>query len=101
MSIVVIGGHDRMKKKYQEVGNEFGCKIKVFTYHTPNLEKNIGRPDCIIMFTDVVSHKLINTARKICKKNQVPSLRLHNSSLNSIKSALEQVVTEKKKTTLK
>jgi len=92
MSIVVIGGHDRMKKKYQEVGSQFGCKVKVFTYDTPKLEKNIGSPDYVIMFTDVVSHKLINVALKICKKNQVPNVRLHNSSLNSIKSAFEQLV---------
>ncbi|KJS21607.1 MAG: hypothetical protein VR72_09725 [Clostridiaceae bacterium BRH_c20a] len=85
MCIVVIGGHERMKKQYQEVGKNFGYKVKVFTYDTPKLDKCIGCPDYVIMFTDVVSHKLVNVASKVCKKNNLPSIKLHNSSLNSIK----------------
>jgi len=91
MSIVVIGGHDRMKKLYQEEGEKLGYKVKVFTYSPPQLEKSIGCPDYMVIFTDVVSHKLINAALKICRKKKVPNIRLHNSSLKSMRTALEQV----------
>jgi len=85
MSIVVIGGHERMRKQYQLVGKKYGCKVKVFTYNTPKLEKCIGCPDYVIMLTDVVSHKMIDIATKVCKRNNLPNIKLHNSSLNSIK----------------
>lgn len=91
MSVVVIGGHERMIKQYKNVGKKYGCKVKVFTYNVPQLDKNIGNPDYLIMFTDVVSHKLVNTALKISRKRNVPTIRLHNSSLNSINDALEKI----------
>lgn len=93
MSIVILGGHERMRKQYEEVGKKYGCKVKVITYNAPRLDKCIGCPDYMVLFTDVISHKLVNTALNICRKRKIPNIRLHNSSLNSIKSAFEQVVT--------
>lgn len=89
MSVVVVGGHDRMKKIYQDVGTKQGHKVKVFTYCPPRFEKLLGNPDYVVIFTDVISHKLINTALKVCKKKKVNSIRLHNSSLKSFQTALE------------
>lgn len=91
MSIVVIGGHDRMCRQYEEEGKKYGCKVKVFTQHTSQFEKEIGRPHYIVVFTDVVSHKMVKAALNVSKKKGIPNLRLHNGSLNSIKTALEMI----------
>jgi len=94
MSVVIIGGHERMERIYRDTGKKHGCKIKVFTKMQGDLHKRIGNPDYIVMFTDVVSHKLINTAMKILKKKNIPSLKLHNSSLQTLEKALVQVKCE-------
>ncbi|SHH25871.1 hypothetical protein SAMN02745135_00237 [Caloranaerobacter azorensis DSM 13643] len=91
MSIVVIGGHERMCKLYKDIGKKYGCRIKVFTHMNSNLDKRIGKPDYIVMFTDVVSHKLVCKTLKLCKNKNIPNLRLHNSSLNTLESALENI----------
>ena len=91
MSIVIIGGHERMERNYKEVGKKFGCKVKVFTKMKVDLYRRIGNPDYIVMLTDVVSHKLINTSMKISKKKNIPNLRLHNSSMQTIEQAFKQV----------
>lgn len=39
MSIVIIGGHDRMACQYKEICKKYQCKAKVFTQMSGNLEK--------------------------------------------------------------
>ena len=31
MSVVIVGGHDRMNCQYKEICKRYGCKCKVFT----------------------------------------------------------------------
>ena len=45
MSIVIIGGHDRMVCQYKKVCQKYQCKAKVFTQMSGNLSKKIGTPD--------------------------------------------------------
>ncbi|SKC81236.1 DUF2325 domain-containing protein [Maledivibacter halophilus] len=88
MSVVIIGGHERMERIYKDAGKKHGCRVKVFTKMKGDLMKRIGNPDYIVTFTDVVSHKLVNTTMKISKKKNIPNLRLHNSSLTTLENAL-------------
>ena len=43
------------------------------------------------MFTDVVSHKPVNSTRTVSKKKDIPSIRLHNSSLQAFESAVAEI----------
>ena len=58
MSIVIIGGHDRMVCQYKEICKKHKCKAKVFTQMSGNLKEKIGRPDLVVLFTNTVSHKM-------------------------------------------
>lgn len=40
MSIVIIGGHDRMVCQYKKVCQKYQCKAKVFTQMSGNLSKD-------------------------------------------------------------
>ncbi len=91
MSIVIIGGHERMERVYKETCKKHGCRAKIFTKPTKDLNKRIGDPDCILMFTDVTSHGLVNTSMKISKKKNIPNIRLHNSSIQTLESALVEM----------
>ena len=72
MSVVIIGGNECMSRKYTDICQEHGCKAKVFPKETGPLEKKIGSPDLMILFTNTVSHKMIQGAMKAAKKNSVP-----------------------------
>ena len=50
MSVVIIGGHDRMVRQYQDICKSYRCKAKVFTQMTGDLKKQIGRPDLCVLF---------------------------------------------------
>ena len=59
MSVVIIGGHDRMVRQYKEICENHKYKAKVFTQMKTGLDKLIGRPDLLILFTNTVSHKMV------------------------------------------
>ena len=58
MSVVIVGGHDRMVSQYKKICKDFKCKAKVFTQMSANLSGQIGSPDLLILFTNTVSHKI-------------------------------------------
>ena len=62
MSIVIVGGHDRMVHQYKKICKEYKCKAKVFTQMSGNLSEKIGSPDLLILFTNTVSHKMVHCA---------------------------------------
>ena len=50
MSVVIIGGHDRMVCQYKKICKSHKCKAKVFTQMSADLDKQIGDPDLCILY---------------------------------------------------
>ena len=90
MSIVIIGGHDRMICQYKKICKNYKCKAKVFTQMPGDLKKQIGSPDLCVLFTNTVSHKMVKCALEEAKKKEVEVVRCHSSS----GAALEQILEE-------
>lgn len=90
MSIVIVGGHDRMAGKYKEIGKNYRCKTKVFTKTTGGFKEQIGCPDLMIVFTNTVSHRMVLSAVKHAQKNGVPIMRCHTSSGEALKTILSE-----------
>ena len=72
MSVVIVGGHDRMVSQYKKICKDFKCKAKVFTQMSANLSGQIGSPE----------------AEK-CNANIV---RCHTSSQNALTEILQREV---------
>ena len=88
MSIVIIGGHDRMVRQYHDICKAYKCKAKVFTQMTGDLKKQVGKPDLFVLFTNTVSHKMVK-----CALDEVGAstdiVRCHTSSGNALNGILE------------
>jgi hypothetical protein len=80
MSVVVVGGHDRMVSQYKKIGKDFNCKMKVFTQMSANLSSKIGTPDLVVLFTNTVSHKMVHCAVQEAEKCNAQIIRCHTSS---------------------
>ena len=89
MSVVIIGGHDRMVCQYKKVCKQFQCKAKVFTQMSASLGKQIGSPELIVLFTNTVSHKMVKCAVAEAEKNNANVVRSHSSSGNALGEILE------------
>ena len=60
MSVVIVGGHDRMVAQYKKICKSYNCKAKVFTQMAAGMDKQIGQPDLLVLFTNTVSHKTVS-----------------------------------------
>ena len=54
MSVVIIGGHDRMVCQYKKICKEHKCKAKVFTQMPAKLSSQIGYQ--VLAEKDLVYH---------------------------------------------
>lgn len=89
MSVVIVGGHDRMVMKYKEICKKHRCKVKVFTQMSANLDKQIGSPDLLVLFTNTVSHKMVKTAVEEAKRSNTEIVRCHTSSATALSEILK------------
>ena len=88
MSVVIVGGHDRMVTQYKEICKKHKCKAKVFTQMSADLNKQIGSPDLLVLFTNTVSHKMVKTAVEEAKKSNTEIVRCHTSSGTALNEIL-------------
>ena len=63
-----------------------------------DLNKKIGTPDLLVLFTNTVSHKMVKCAMEEAKRNEIPVVRCHTSSKAALTDILEKqcVVKEKR-----
>ena len=95
MSIVLVGGHDRMQDEYREICSSRGHRVKVYTQMPARFDKAIGNPDRIVLFTSTVSHKMMLTAMKEAKKKNISVVRSQSSSASSLLDLLKKLESEK------
>ena len=84
MSVVIVGGNERMVCQYEDICKGFGSKEK------GAMKKKIGVPDLMILFTSTVSHKMVNCAVEEAKKKSIPVCRCHTSSAAALENILKQ-----------
>lgn len=89
MSIVIIGGHDRMCCRYKEICKRYGHKCKVFTQCPGNLKKQIGTPDLMIFFTGAVAHKMVNVAAEQAERVNAAVEHCRSGSVTALADILE------------
>ena len=89
MSVVIIGGHDRMVTQYKKICKTYNCKAKVFTQMSASLEQ-IGTPDLLVLFTNTVSHKMIRCALDEVRPDTTQIVRSHTSSASALNEILSQ-----------
>ena len=89
MSVVILGGNERMEHTYRNVCNEYGHKAKVFTKENGSFKKKIGKPDLIIFFTCTISHKMVQVALKEAKRNNIPVAKIHTSSTFALRNIFQ------------
>jgi len=92
MSIVVVGGHDRMSREYLDVCKKYNCKAKIFTQMKAGLNDKIGNPDVIILFTNVVSHKMVRKAKKEADRKNIKIINNHNSTGHSLEEIIRNII---------
>lgn len=89
MSIVIVGGHDRMHCRYKEICKKRGFKCKIFTQCPSNLKEQMGSPDVVVLFTSTVAHKMVGVASAVAQKAGAYVARSHSSSACALTELLD------------
>ncbi|MEA5059166.1 MAG: DUF2325 domain-containing protein [Candidatus Pelethousia sp.] len=90
MSVIIIGGNECMERLYEEACLAHGYKrAKVFTKVEGGIKKKLGNAELYILFTNTVSHKMVNSALNEAKKCNACVERCHNSSLCALRAVLK------------
>jgi hypothetical protein len=95
MSVVIIGGNECMVCRYKDICKKHGCSAKVFVKERSGFKKKIGKPDLMILFTNTVSHKMINSAVSEAKRSNTKIARSHSSSVAALTNVLQDYLEEK------
>ena len=75
--------------QYKTLCKKYGHRAKVFTQMKTGLDKLIGRPDLLILFTNTVSHKMVRCALDEIDGKHTDVVRCHTSSGNALTGILE------------
>ena len=89
MSVVIIGGNECMVCQYEKICRDHGCKAIVFAKERSGFKKKLGNPDLMILFTNTVSHKMVNSAVTEAKRNKIQIARAHSSSAAALTNVLK------------
>lgn len=92
MSVVILGGHERMECRYKEICKQYDCNAKVFSKMPGNFKGQLGKPDLLVLFTGTVSHKMVHSAMKQLDKSNTVIAHCHSSSACALKGVLEEHV---------
>lgn len=90
MSVVIVGGNDRMVGQYRDLCREYDCATKVFTQMPGTLKKKIGSPDIMIVFTSTVSHNMVTCAVSEAKRTHTRVVRCRSSSMAALRNILQE-----------
>ena len=88
MSVVIVGGNERMERQYKELCGEYRCQAKVYTKEA-GMSGKVGSPDLLVLFTGTMSHKMLQGALCAVKGKDTIIARSHSSSMAALRGILE------------
>ncbi|MCM1148610.1 MAG: DUF2325 domain-containing protein [Butyricicoccus sp.] len=90
MSVVIVGGNDRMVRQYMDLCEQYKCRAKVFTQMKSGLKSKIGSPDLLVLFTGTMSHKMLRCALSETRGGGAVVVRSHSSSMEALRGILNE-----------
>ena len=83
MSVVILGGNECMVRKYKDLCRSYQCKMG------GTLKNRLGNPDLLVMFTDTISHKMVQNALNETRGQDTVIVRSRSSSMSALGTILE------------
>ncbi|MDD2501541.1 MAG: DUF2325 domain-containing protein [Geobacter sp.] len=88
MSIVLVGGMDRLGEKYLHEAKKLGMDLRIFSQAEQNMGSKIKYADAVVIFTNKVSHHARNEAKSAAKKHGVPIFMHHACGVCTLRECL-------------
>ncbi|BCR03588.1 hypothetical protein DESUT3_06570 [Desulfuromonas versatilis] len=89
MSIVVVGGMDRLERHYRREAEKLGHQLQVFNSASARMSARIQGSDALVLFTNKISHKARNEAVATARKSGIPVYMYHSCGLCTLRDCLQ------------
>ena len=88
MSIIMVGGMDRLAPHYTAEAKSFGIDLKIFSQPEKGMGDRIGKADAVILFTGKISHRGRREVMAAARKNDIPVMMYHSCGLCTFRECL-------------
>ena len=78
-----------MVRKYKDLCRSYQYTAKVLPKMGGTLKGRLGNPDLLVMFTDTISHKMVQNALNETRGQNTVIRRCRSSSLSALRDVLE------------
>ncbi|MGE4319026.1 MAG: DUF2325 domain-containing protein [Deferribacterales bacterium] len=92
MKVCIIGGLQRRENEYLSALKQIGCKAKVFNELNNSFETSVKCTNCVVFLTKLASHNMINKAKNICRRHNIPFVCTDKTSPDSVSCILKEVL---------
>lgn len=89
MSIVLIGGMDRLEKQYVKEAEKLGMDLRVFTRAENGIASKLKNTDAVVIFTNKVSHRAKNDAMSAARTHDIPVFMHHACGVCTLRECLK------------
>jgi hypothetical protein len=88
MSIILVGGMDRLGEKYLKEAKDLGMDLRIFSQAKQNMGSRIKHADAVVIFTNKVSHQARHDAFNAAKKQGIPVFMHHTCGVCTLRECL-------------
>lgn len=89
MSIVLVGGMDRLGEKYQKEAKDLGMELSIFNRAKQCMEAKIKHADVVVIFTNKISHQARHDAFTAAKRQGIPVVMHHACGVCTLRECLK------------
>jgi hypothetical protein len=69
MKVVVLGGHDRLKARVEQIAKKYNISLKFINQETQqNIDSALACADWVIVFTSMSGHNMVKLAKRYAKE---------------------------------
>lgn len=69
MKVVVLGGHDRLKARVEQMAKKYNISLKFINQETQqNIDNALACADWVIVFTSMSGHNMVKLAKRYAKE---------------------------------
>ena len=88
MSIVLVGGMDRLGASYQKEAERQGMNLHIFSQAKHRMESKIKHADAVVIFTNKVSHQARHEAFAAARKRGIPVFMNHACGVCTLRECM-------------
>lgn len=88
MSVALIGGMERLGRRYRVEAESLGIELHVFNEAATGLAGRVAGMDAVVIFTNKVSHRAKKEAATIARARNIPLVMSHSCGVCTLRHCL-------------